>query len=326
MKKISILVPTYNEEGNVVPLSEALIAEITKLEKYDYEIIFIDNDSKDSTREKLRSLCESNPKIKAIFNAKNFGQFNSPYYGLCQMTGDCVILFCADFQDPVEMLPKFVEEWENGNKIVCAIKTSSKESKIMRFLRTCYYKMIKKMSSVEQIEHFTGFALYDRSFIEVLKKLDDPIPFLRGIVAEMGFKRKDIPYQQAKRRTGKTHNNWYTLYDAAMLSFTSYTKIGMRIATIFGFVLSFLSVMIGVVYLILKLCFWNLFPIGDAPLLIGMFTLSGIQLFFIGLLGEYILSINTRVMKRPLVIEECRLNFDQDTSEVKGKDNETVEK
>ena len=312
MKKISVMVPTYNEEENVVPLSEAIIEQLEKLPQYDYELLFIDNDSKDTTREKLEMLCRDNTKIKAIFNAKNFGQFNSPFYGMLQTTGDCTITMCADFQDPPEMIPKFIHEWEQGYKIVSAIKTTSKENPIMRFLRTCYYKLIKKMSDVEQIEHFTGFGLYDKSFINVLRELDDPIPFLRGIVAELGYKRKDIPYEQQKRRAGKTSNNWYRLYDAAMLSFTSYTKIGMRIATIIGFIVSFFSIAIGFVYLILKLIHWDSFSMGNAPMLIGIFVLGGIQIFFIGLLGEYVLNINSRIMKRPLVIEERRLNFDED--------------
>ncbi len=312
MKKISVLIPCYNEEENVVPLSEAIIEQFDKyLSQYDYEIVFIDNDSKDTTREKLTSLCSGNKRIKAIFNAKNFGQFNSPYYGMCQTTGDCTILMCADFQDPVEIIPRLVHEWENGYKIVSAIKTASKENPFVRFLRTCYYKTIKKMSDVEQIEHFTGTGLYDKSFIEVLRNLDDPTPFLRGIVAELGFRRKNITYEQQKRRAGKTSNNWYRLYDAAMLSFTSYTKIGMRIATIAGFSISMISILIAFIYLVLKLIFWNNFPMGNAPILIGVFVLGGIQLFFIGLLGEYILNINTRIMKRPLVIEEKRINFDE---------------
>lgn len=311
MKKISIMIPCYNEEENVVPISEAVVRELTdSLPEYDYEILFIDNDSKDNTRPLLREICKKNPKIKAIFNVKNFGQFNSPYYGMLQTTGDCTICMCCDFQDPVEMIPKLVHEWENGYKIVCAIKTTSKENKIMRFLRTCYYKLIRKMSDVEQIEHFTGFGLYDKSFIEVLRNLKDPSPFLRGIVAELGYRRKDIPYEQAKRRAGKTHNNFYTLYDAAMLSFTSYTKIGLRLATFCGVGVGIISFLVGMVYLILKLIMWDNFPMGMAPVLIGMCFLGSVQLFFIGLLGEYVLNINTRVMNRPLVIEEERLNFD----------------
>ena len=311
MKKISILIPTYNEIENVEPLSAAIIEEMQKLPRYDYEIVFIDNNSQDGTREKLRELCGGNKKIKAILNAKNFGQNNSPYYGLQQTTGDCVILMCADFQDPVDMIPKLVAEWENGYRIVSAIKTTSKENKIMRFLRTCYYKLIKKFSDVEQIEHFTGFGLYDKSFIQVLRDLKDPTPFLRGIVAELGFKRKEIPYEQQRRRAGKTKNNLYSLYDIAMLSFTSYTKIGLRLATFIGFFIAAVSVVIAIVYLILKLVYWDTFFMGTAPILIGMFFLGAVQLIFLGLIGEYILSINQRVMNRPLVIEEERINFEE---------------
>ena len=294
------MVPCYNEEENVVPLSEAVIATLEKdLPEYDYEILFIDNCSKDKTREKLILLCSRNKKIKAIFNTKNFGQFNSPYYGLCQTTGDCTICLCADFQDPIDMIPKFVHEWENGYKIVCGIKTSSKENKIMYFLRGVYYKAIKKMSEVEQIEQFTGFGLYDKSFIQVLRDLKDPTPFLRGIVAELGPERKEIPYVQQERRAGKTSNNWYRLYDAAMLSFTSYTKIGLRLATFIGFGLSAVSVVIAIVYFILKLLHWNDFPAGMTPILLGVFVIGSMQLFFIGLLGEYIMNMNARLMNRP---------------------------
>lgn len=312
-KKISIMVPCYNEEENVVPLSEAVIATLEKdLPEYDYEILFIDNCSNDKTREKLILLCSKNKKIKAIFNTKNFGQFNSPYYGLCQTTGDCTICLCADFQDPIDMIPKFVHEWENGYKIVCGIKTSSKENKIMYFLRGVYYKTIKKMSEVEQIEQFTGFGLYDKSFIQVLRDLKDPTPFLRGIVAELGPERKEIPYEQQERRAGKTSNNWYRLYDAAMLSFTSYTKIGLRLATFIGFGLSAVSVVIAIIYFILKLLHWNDFPAGMTPILLGVFVIGSMQLFFIGLLGEYIMNMNARLMNRPLVIEQERINFDED--------------
>ena len=307
------MVPCYNEEENVVPLSEAAIATLEKdLPEYDYEILFIDNCSKDKTREKLILLCSKNKKIKAIFNTKNFGQFNSPYYGLCQTTGDCTICLCADFQDPIDMIPKFVHEWENGYKIVCGIKTSSKENKIMYFLRGVYYKTIKKMSEVEQIEQFTGFGLYDKSFIQVLRDLKDPTPFLRGIVAELGPERKEIPYEQQERRAGKTSNNWYRLYDAAMLSFTSYTKIGLRLATFIGFGLSAVSVVIAIVYFILKLLHWNDFPAGMTPILLGVFVIGSMQLFFIGLLGEYIMNMKARLMNRPLVIEQERINFDED--------------
>lgn len=291
-------------------MSEAVIREFeTRLPKYDYEVVFIDNCSIDGTREKLERLCASNKKIKAIFNAKNFGQFNSPYYGMCQTTGACTITMCCDFQDPVSLIPRLVAEWEKGYKIVSAIKTQSEENRILRFLRTCYYKIIRKMSSVEQIEHFTGTGLYDQSFIAVLRNLNDPTPFLRGIVAELGFKRKDVPYTQAKRRAGKTHNNWYTLYDAAMLSFTSYTKVGLRLATFLGFIIAGLDLLFAMIYLVAKLLWWDKFPMGTAPLLIGVFFIGSVQLIFMGLLGEYVMSINTRIMHRPLVVEEKRINF-----------------
>ena len=216
---------------------------------------------------------------------------------------------CADFQDPVELIPKLVWEWEKGYKIVSAIKTTSKENKGMRFLRTCYYKLIKKFSQVEQIEHFTGFGLYDKSFIRVLRELKDPTPFLRGIVAELGFKRKEIPYEQQQRRAGRTKNNLYSLYDIAMLSFTSYTKIGLRLATFLGFLIAAVSMGIAAVYLVLKICYWDTFLMGTAPILIGMFLLGAVQLIFLGLIGEYILSMNARIMNRPLVIEEERINL-----------------
>ena len=313
MKKISVLIPCYNEAENVGPISRAVTEILEKeLPQYDYELVFIDNDSTDGTRDIIRGLCADNPRIKAILNARNFGQFNSPYYGMLQVTGDCVIEMVADFQDPVEMIPKYLHEWEKGYKIVIGIKTSSKENRLMYWLRSCYYKTIKKLSDVEQIEHFTGSGLYDREFIEVLRNLDDPTPFLRGIVAELGYRRKEIPYEQPRRRAGKTHNNFYRLYDAAMLSVTSYTKAGLRLATIFGSICAVVSMLIAMVYLVMKLIWWDRFPAGMAPMLIGMLFLGSVQLFFIGFLGEYIMSINQRVMKRPLVIEEERINFNEE--------------
>lgn len=310
MKKISIVIPCYNEQENVRPICNAVRDVLQKqLSTYDYEILFIDNKSKDSTRTILRELCSEDDHVKAIFNMKNFGQFNSPYYGLCQSTGDCTILLCADFQDPVELLPEMVQKWEEGHKVVCMIKTTSKENKIMYFLRSVYYKMIRSMSSIEQIEHFTGFGLYDKSFIAVLRELRDPTPFLRGIVAEYAPDHVEIPYEQQRRRAGKTSNNFFSLFDAAMLSFTSYTKGGLRMATFGGFVISFISFLVALVYLALKLLYWDRFLAGNAPILIGVFFLGGIQIFFIGLLGEYIMSMNTRIINRPLVIEEERINF-----------------
>lgn len=313
MKKISVLIPCFNEVENVDPMSFAVVNILEEtLPQYDYEVLFIDNCSTDGTREHLEEICKKNKKIKAIFNVTNFGQFNSPFYGMCQTTGDCTITMCCDFQDPVELIPRFVEEWEKGHKIVSGIKTSSKENPVIYFMRTMYYKLIRNMSSVEMIEHFTGFGLYDKTFIDILRELDDPIPFVRGIVAEYshGFNRIDIEYEQPKRRAGKTHNNLYSLYDAAMLSITSYTKVGLRLATILGFISSGISLLVALIYLVMKIINWSNFQAGNAPLLIGVYVIGSMQLFFIGLLGEYILNINTRVIHRPLVVEERRINFD----------------
>ncbi len=315
MKKISIMIPCFNEVENVEPISHAVENILKKkLPQYDYEILFIDNCSTDGTRDRLEKICRDNKKIKAIFNVTNFGQFNSPFYGMCQTTGDCTICMCCDFQDPVELIPKFVEEWEKGHKIVSGVKTSSRENPFVYFLRTVYYKMIRNMSDVEMIEHFTGFGLYDRTFIEILKQLDDPIPFLRGIVAEYGhgFNRVNVEYEQEKRRAGKTHNNLYSLYDAAMLSITSYTKVGLRLATILGFISSGISLCVALFYLLLKLISWHEFQAGNAPMIIGIYIIGSLQLFFIGLLGEYILNINARVIHRPLVVEEKRINFEEE--------------
>ena len=313
MKKISIMIPCYNEIENVEPISEAVVQVMTEqLSYYDYEILFIDNHSEDGTRDKLEEICSGNHKIKAIFNATNFGQFNSPFYGLCQTCGDCTISLCCDFQDPVEMIPVFVKEWEKGHRIVSGVKTSSRENKILYGLRTVYYRLIRNMSDVKMIEHFTGFGLYDKMFIDILRELHDPIPFIRGIVAEYGegFNMIEVPYEQPQRRAGKTHNNFYTLYDAAMLSFTSYTKVGLRLATFFGAGCAGVSILVALFYLIYKLTHWSTFDAGMAPVTIGVFLLGGIQLLFIGFIGEYILNINTRVINRPIVVEEKRINFE----------------
>lgn len=310
-KLLSIMIPTYNEEENARPIYEAVRDEIRKnLPEYDYEILFIDNKSQDRTRQILRDICQEDKRVKAIFNCKNFGQFNSPFYGMLQTTGDCTITICADFQDPVELIPTFVHEWEKGYKIVIGRKTQSRENGLVYFLRSCYYKLIRKMSSVDMIEHFTGFGLYDRSFIQTLRQLNDPTPFIRGIVAELGPERKEIEYTQPQRRAGKTHNNWYSLFDAAMLSFTSYTKVGMRLAEFIGFAVAALSFLVGLFYLIAKLVYWDSFTAGYAPTMIAIFFMGGVQLSFMGFLGEYVMAMNTRIMNRPLVVEECRLNFE----------------
>lgn len=309
MKKISVMVPCYNEEENVVPMSEALVRELSALGNYDYEILFIDNCSTDRTRDLLRDICAKNGKIRAIFNARNFGQFNSPYHAICQTTGDCTISICCDFQDPVELIPTLVGEWEKGYKIVCATKSESRESKLMYFLRSVYYKLIKRLSHADFIEHFTGFGLYDKSFVDVLRRLDDPTPFLRGIVAELGYRIKTVEYEQKRRRAGKSTNNLATLYDAAMLSFTSYTRAVPRAATVLGAVMCALSGVITLVLAVLSAVGILGFS-GVALIILALIFLCGLQLFFLGFIGEYILTINARVMHRPLVIEAERINFD----------------
>lgn len=311
-KTVSVMIPCYNEEDNARPIYEAVKAEFEQnLPEYNYEILFIDNKSKDNTRSIIEEICQEDKNVKAIFNSKNFGQFNSPYYGILNTSGDCTVTICADFQDPVELIHVFIKEWEKGYKIVIGRKTKSQENKLVYFLRGCYYKIIRKMSSVEMIEQFTGFGLYDKSFVDTMRRLDDPIPFIRGIVAELGPERKEIEYEQPKRRAGKTSNNWYSLFDAAMLSFTSYTKVGMRIAEFLGFLTAALSFLIGIGYLVAKLVNWYGFAAGYAPIIIAVFFMGGIQLAFLGFIGEYILSINTRLMNRPLVVEEKRINFDK---------------
>ena len=311
MKKISVFIPCFNEVQNVGPISRAVTEQFSKyLPEYDYEILFEDNHSTDGTRDELRKICAADKHIKAIFNVQNFGQFNSPYHGLCQTSGDCSISMCCDFQDPVELIPNMVHEWERGHKVVCMVKKTSRENHFIYLLRTIYYKMLRRMTpDIRIIEHFTGFGLYDKSFVDILRSINDPAPFMRGIVAEYAPEHLEIPYEQQKRKAGKTKNNFFTLFDAAMLSFTSYTKLGLRLATFIGMTVSFLSFLVSIYYFVMKLLHWNDFPIGNAPMVIGVFFLGGLQIFFIGLVGEYIMSINTRVINRPLVVEEERINF-----------------
>lgn len=307
MKTVSVLIPCYNEVENVAAISEAVSCEMEKLSDHlDYEIVFIDNHSSDGTREELRRLCSENKKIKAILNAANFGQFNSPFYGLRQVNGDCAILLCADFQDPVETIPELICEWENGAKVVCAIKEESDENRLLRFFRTCYYKLIGKLSDVPQIEHFTGFGLYDRSFLDVLKRIDDPTPFLRGIVAEYAPDHATVSYRQAKRREGKTHNNFWSLYDGAMLSMTTYTSAVVRVATVVGIVGFFISITLACVSLVLCIVRQVPFSVEGCAFALIAALISGL-FFYSGLLGEYVLSISRRTTGRPLVVEEDRL-------------------
>jgi len=312
MKTISLMVACYNEKENIRRFTEALVDCMeNKLPAYDYEILIIDNHSNDGTREILRELASENRRVRVILNAANFGQMKSPFYGLTQTSGDCAIKLCADFQDPVELIPVFVKEWEKGNKIVIGIKNHSKENRVMYSIRTMYYKLFSKLSDVEHIAHFTGFGLYDRSFIDILRQLKDPIPYFRGIVAEYAKERKEIYYTQPERAGGKSKNNLLSLYDIGITGLTTYSKALMRLATLVGLIASFISLGLAVFYFIYKLTHWDTFTAGIAPAVVGLFLLGGIELIFIGVLGEYILTINNRVMGRPLVVEEERINFDE---------------
>lgn len=307
-KTISVMIPTYNEEENIREISAAVIETLTtQFPQYDYELLIIDNKSQDKTREYISAMCAENKNIKAIFNAKNCGQFSSPYHGMLQTTGDCTITMCADFQDPVELLPTLIHKWEEGYKIVCAVKTASEENPVIYFIRSLYYKFMHRFGSSPMIEHFTGFGLYDKSFLDVLRDLRDPIPFQRAIVAELGFDIAFVEYKQAKRRAGKTHNNMSSLYDAAMLSITGYTKVALRLPAIIGSAIAGFSVLGGIIYLIAYLV--NHFTVGLGPVILLICFFGGLNLFFIGMVGEYVLGINERVKNRPLVVEERRLNF-----------------
>ena len=309
-KLISVVVPTYNEQENVVPLTDTLVKIFTEeLPEYNYEFIFIDNHSKDNTKELIRQICSENPNVKTIFNTRNFGQMRSPVYGFKQAYGDCVVRLNADFQDPPSLIPTFVREWEKGHKIVIGIKEKTEEGFFMAFVRRQYYKFLRKITDIGHIENFTGFGLFDKAFVDVVRNIHDPMPYFRGMVAEFGFEYKTILYQRPNRRAGKSKNHFYTLYDLAMIGITSYSKVMLRLASFLGFIIGGLSFLVALVYFIMKLVHWDWFRSGIAPLVIGVFFLGGVQLFFIGLLGEYVLAINSRVLDRPLVVEEERLNF-----------------
>lgn len=312
MKKISIMTACYNEEENVIQLTDAVRKIMSEeLPQYDYEHVFIDNCSEDTTLSLLRDICAKDPHVKVIENARNFGHIRSPFHGLLQTTGDCTISMAADFQEPPALIPTFVRKWEEGFKVVCAVKTTSKESRAMFGIRKFYYNLVKKMSEVDSIDNFTGFGLYDRQVIEALKLMEDPYPYFRGLICEIGFKRALVEFDQPKRERGKTNNNFYTLFDMAMLGITANSKVPLRLATIVGFVFSLLSLGVAILYFILKLIFWDSMSMGMAPIVIGMFFFFSVQLFFTGLLGEYIAQILTKVTNRPRVIEDERINFDE---------------
>ena len=309
MQTISIVTPCYNEESNVIPLYERITAVFKNCPNYAYELIYIDNASTDNTVGVVKSLIESDPHVRLIVNARNFGHIRSPYYGLMQATGDAVILMASDLQDPPELLPEFIRKWEEGFKIVAGVKTTSEESKLFFMIRKSYYMMVNKISNIKLIKNFTGFGLYDQCVINIMRGLNDPYPYLRGLVSELGFDVAEVEFKQPQRKRGITKNNFYTLYDIAMLGITSHSKIPLRLAVFGGFVLSAGSFVLALFYLVLKLFFWNSFAFGTAPLLIGLFFFASIQLFFLGLLGEYVGNMHTQILNRPLVVEKERVNF-----------------
>ncbi len=306
---ISIVTPCFNEEGNVEALYEKVKQTFATIPDTSYEHIFIDNCSKDRTPELLRGLATKDKRVKVIFNTRNFGHIRSPFYGLLQATGDAVILLVADLQDPPEMILDFIREWKKGFKVVLGVKTSSEEASLMFFIRKAYYDFVTRVSDTELTKNNTGFGLYDRVVIEELRKIGDSYPYFRGLISELGYPSSHIEYRQPARKRGVTSNNFYRLYDIAMLGITSHSKVPLRIATIAGFGMSLLGFVMAFLYLIAKLIFWNQFQLGLAPLLIGIFLFAAVQLFFIGILGEYIGAIHTQVLKRPLVIEKERIGF-----------------
>jgi len=315
MKTISIVTGCYNEEENVAELISRVRVVMSGLPDYTYEHIFIDNCSEDRTVEVLKQFAADDVRVKIIVNARNFGHVRSPYHALLQARGDAVISLVADLQDPPELIPELVRKWESGYKVVAAIKTFSKENSAMFWLRGLYYKIIKKLASVDMLEQFTGFGLFDRVVVDVLRGLREPYPYFRGLIADIGYPVGRIEYVQPERQRGKTKNNFFTLFDLAMLGFTSYTKIPLRLATLFGFFSALLSLLVGLGYLVEKLLFWYTFSAGMAPLLIGIFFIGSVQLFFLGVVGEYVGTVFTYVQNRPLVIEKERVNFAKSPAE-----------
>lgn len=316
MKTISIVTACYNEEENVLPLIQAVENVMSRYRgEFGFEHIFIDNCSEDRTVELLRNSVAEHPQVRVICNSRNFGHIRSPFHGLIQAHGDAVISLVADFQDPPEMIHKFIEKWREGFKMVLAVKKTSRENPLMFHIRARYYRLVKRISEVELIENFTGFGLFDKVVMDELRKVRDPYPYFRGLLCEVGFSKAFVDYDQPTRVRGITKNNFYTLYDMAMLGITTNSKVPLRLATIAGFFLSAISLVVALVYLVLKLAFWSAFPMGTAPILIALFFFSSVQLLFIGILGEYIAMVNTRVSGRPLVVEKERINFPADTAD-----------
>ena len=309
-KLISVVSGCYNEEGNVRECYEQVKKVFQDLGRYRYEHIFIDNASKDGTVAILRELAAKDKNVKVILNARNFGHIRSPHHAMINARGDAIISVVSDLQDPPELIKEFIKKWEEGFLVVVAVKVDSEESPLLFAIRKAYYELVSRLAEIDINKNATGFGLYDRRFIDILAELDDPYPYFRGLVSEIGFPIAKIPYHQPVRKRGITSNNFYRLYDMAMLGITNHSKVPLRLATMLGFAVSFASLCVALGYLVMKLLYWNSFSLGLAPLEIGLFFFGSVQLFFIGILGEYIGAIYTQVQKRPHVIELERINFD----------------
>lgn len=307
---LSVITPCYNEQTNVRELYERVRAAITAAGDYRYEHIFIDNASQDNTQRELKAIAAFDKNVKVIRNTRNFGHVRSPMHALCQATGDAVISIVADLQDPPEMIVEFIRKWEEGYPVVIGVKEASDENGLMFWIRKRYYSMVNQLSGVETYENFTGFGLFDRRVVDLVKHFDEPYPYFRGMIAEIGMPHFEIPYHQPVRKRGITKNNFYSLYDLAMLGITSLSRVPLRLVTFAGFACSLLCVLVSFGYLVYKLIYWNRFSAGIAPLVIGVFFFMSLQMVFIGILGEYIGTIHTLVQKRPLVIEQERINFE----------------
>jgi glycosyltransferase involved in cell wall biosynthesis len=310
MKRISVITPCYNESRNVEELYLRVRAAIENAGGYQYEHIFIDNHSEDGTVAVLRQIASHDRNVKVIVNARNFGHIRSPHHALLQTSGDAVIGLVADLQDPPELIPQMLRKWEEGFPLVLCVKDKSEESTGLFALRTAYYRLVRKLSSISTIEHFTGFGLYDRKVVEIVRSLGDAYPYFRGMISEIGLPHCEIPFAQPQRKHGVTKNNFYTLYDMAMLGITNLSKVPLRLVTFLGFVTAVISVLIALGYFAYKLVYWDRFSVGMAPLVIGLFFLGSVQLVALGIVGEYVGAIHTQVMRRPLVIEQERINFD----------------
>ena len=310
MKKlISIVTPTFNEEDNIKELCKSIASELKKT-NYDYEHIIIDNSSTDNTTEILRDLAKQDKNIKVIINSRNFGHVRSPVHGLLQSKGDAAILMMSDFQDPIELIPQYISEWEKGYDVVLAQKNSSDENFIKHFLKNLFYKFAKRISDTPLLMNTTGSGLINRKILNILKKIEDPYPYFRGLITEITENIKLISFHQPKRKKGKTKNNFYTLYDLGILGIVKHSKFPLRVMTFFGFIFSILSLLVALIYLVFKLIYWDSFELGVAPIIIGIFLLAFFQIFLSGLIGEYVMSILTQTRKLPLVVEKERINFD----------------